>query len=238
MGSLRSLLALKNLRIVQYKFKIWLRIMFHLSIDASQTMIEVCLRQDKQTIKLIQQKLNSIEHLPLFVSEILKELHLNLNKLSSISLINGPGSYTSLRACVLLVKSMAISLKVPVMSRKRTEVLIYACQHLNKPVLAVQFVRQAQYYAALGQYRSQAIKYVGEAQLMNQEEILTLQHEHQCPVIGDWPKEHLEGINPIEFQQATEYLARWAEESFEAEAIDLLEPFYIRPAVQTTPKSV
>ncbi len=212
--------------------------MFHLSIDASQTMIEVCLRQDKQTIKLIQQKLNSIEHLPLFVSEILKELHLNLNKLSSVSLINGPGSYTSLRACVLLVKSMAISLKVPVMSCKRTDVMIYACQHLNKPVLAAQFVRQSQYYVALGQYTSQTIHYLGEAQLMNQEELLTLQHKHQYPVIGDWPEEHLAGIEQIEFQRATEYLAQWAEESFEAEAIDLLEPFYIRPAVQAKPKSV
>lgn len=209
--------------------------MFHLSIDASQTMIEVCLRHDKQTIKLIQQKLNSIEHLPLFVSDLFKEHHLKLNKLSSISLITGPGNYTGLRACVLVVKSMALSLKLPVMGRQRTDVMIYACRALNRPVLAAQFVRQSQYYVAVGHYHSGSIHYQSEAQLINQNELLSLQHKHLCPVIGDWPEEYLEGIHRIEFQQATEYLAHWAEEAFETENINLLEPFYIRPAVQAKP---
>lgn len=205
--------------------------MIILSFDASQPVIEICLRQNGQTLELLQEKLSQIEHLPKLSSELLLRHGLEPGKIDRLGLVRGPGSYTGLRGSILLAKTFAFSLGTPLVSRLRTELMLYTCQELARPVLAVQSVRQQQFFAALGLYQSEAFNYLISPQIVDQKTLLAWQSEHKCPVIGDWTFEQKNPVKILSSEKMTSRLAEWTEKIAQVDTAESLEPFYIRPAL-------
>lgn len=207
-----------------------------LAIDASQRSFSLCLRLQGQSVVPGAECDAKIEHLPALLQELLARHGLAPSQLDALSLIKGPGSYTGLRGSLLVARSLALIAGVKVMTRQSLEVLHYEAGRQHKgPVLAAVSVRQDQYYFSLaeGNYLRQAPQTASAANL------LALQKQLTCPVIGDWPEANSTSEpaaeNPpahhLKTRNLAEILAEWTEIEFCPVPPDSLVPFYIRPAV-------
>ncbi|MEZ0369689.1 MAG: tRNA (adenosine(37)-N6)-threonylcarbamoyltransferase complex dimerization subunit type 1 TsaB [Candidatus Sericytochromatia bacterium] len=207
-----------------------------LAIDASGKLLGLCLRCEGQQSAYLTQPLEHIEYLPEILQRFCSSQALLPSELNALAVIQGPGSYTGLRGSLLLAKSLALLKGVPVMTRLRHEVLLYASRQRQEDVLVSQSVRQQQYYLALGRYHEQAVHYRLAPHLGTAAGLLDIQQQFSCPVLGDWPAEQ---ERPLEYLEVTDLscpLAEWTEADFCPVDPDSLVPFYVRPAVKPLDK--
>lgn len=206
--------------------------MYRLAIDASDKIMTLSLREsDQGELEHVAQVLEHVEAFPRLLKGFLLKHGLKPLQLGSLSLIQGPGAYTGLRGSLLVAASLAHYARVPVMLRQRQEVLLYACRQQGQKVMSVQNVRQHQYHVAVGQYRDGGIHYSHAPAVLTEAELIELQQALDCPVIGDWPLsvDTLQKI--LKNPDLASVLGEWSEENFVPTALDNLQPYYTRPAV-------
>lgn len=206
--------------------------MYRLAIDASDKIMTLSLRKtDQGEIEHVQQELDHVEGFPRLLKHFLLKHGLKPEQLGSLSLIQGPGAYTGLRGSLLVAASLAHYAKVPVMLRQRQEVMLYACRHQGTEVMSVQNVRQHQYHVAVGLYHDGEVHYSHAPAVLTEAELLQLQQELNCPVVGDWPAEVDTPSVRIQKPDLASVLAEWSEKKFVPTPMDSLTPYYTRPAV-------
>jgi tRNA threonylcarbamoyladenosine biosynthesis protein TsaB len=208
-----------------------------LAIDASEKTISICLHQSGQQLELYTDALNRVEQLPRLIKALLGRHSLSPGELGGLSLIHGPGSYTGLRASLLVAKSLALYSQVPVMVKKRHEVSLFAYRTYSGPVLSFQSVRLGQYYIALGQYLGSEFEYLVAPCLQTEQELIEIQKKFSCPVIGDWPFNTEEQAQVLMQPDLAQVLAEWSDLIFVPCTIEQLVPFYVREAVLTPAKA-
>lgn len=219
--------------------------MISLAIDASERSVSVCLKRDAGSAVLLE-AIERIEQLPARLQSLLQAEGLRPQDLDRLGVISGPGSYTGLRGSLLLAQTLARITGLPVMARSRPEVLLYAGRERGIPLLAVQSVRQQQYYCLLGQYADQTgLSLQQPGMLVDEQGLYCIQSTANAPVIGDWPELNgqtnatgqIQGNQTIERLKSAHIatsLAEWTQNDFTSSPPDSLVPFYIRPAVQPT----
>lgn len=206
--------------------------MFRLAIDASDKIVTLSLRKSSQgEIDFLATALGHVEAFPQLLRDFLLKHGLKASDLTSLSLIQGPGTYTGLRGSLLLAASLAHYAKVPVMLRQRQEVLLYAAQSHKQDFLTTQNVRQNQYHVSIGRYSEGKLTYVFAPAIISSTELITLQAKHNYPVIGDWPEEEKQPDKKIKTPDIASVLCEWSEKDFHQTEVDKLQPYYTRPAV-------
>lgn len=206
--------------------------MFRLAIDASDKIVTLSLRESSLgQIDFLATALGHVEAFPQLLRDFLLKHGLKASDLTSLSLIQGPGAYTGLRGSLLLAASLAHYAKVPVMLRQRQEVLLYAAQYQEQDVLTAQNVRQNQYYVSIGRYSKTKIAYVFNPAVVSATELVSLQVQYNCPVFGDWPDENRQPDIIVKTPNISSLLCEWSEKEFHQTALDNMQPYYTRPAV-------
>ncbi len=199
--------------------------MITLGIDASALKTSLGLLPHTGEMLSFSETLDSFEHLPLFVYQALEKAGCKIVDIKKIGLILGPGNYTGLRCSLLMAKSFASIYPIQLAGRNRLDTIIYANRDKKLPVMASQYVRMNQYYVAIGRYINDKVEYTLAPQLISEAEWQTHSQGSESLIIGDQPQK------PTPDLKLGPVLAQWVSNSVDKE--DLLEPFYIRPAVST-----
>lgn len=206
-----------------------------LGIDLSDGSLSLSLRQNQQEIILFKKQLNHMELSPSVLQNLLQKEHIDLSVLKRLALISGPGNYTGLRASILLIRSLALQLHIPVWHLTRLEASMFACQGFGAPVWVSQFVRMNQYYFGKGHYRDESgFCFEVSPQTGDANELLVAWTKSPSPVIGDWTD--IPSSAPLSLALPVSALTLWCEKTVRpgSDWRDI-QPFYIRPAVNPTP---
>lgn len=206
-----------------------------LGIDLSDGFLSLSLRQNQQEIILFKKRLNHMELSPYLLQRILEAEQINLSEIQRLALISGPGNYTGLRASTLLMRSLSIQLHRPIWHLTRLEALIFACRNYPKPVWTSQFVRMNQYYFAKGQYHAESgFCFAIQPQTGTADDVYTAWTKSPEVLFGDWTEK--QALLHCPSATHVSALTSWCEESPTAGAHwSEVHPFYIRPAVNSTP---
>jgi len=202
-----------------------------LGIDASQSSISLSFRYNQQEIILFKKKLNQFELLPLILQNLLSSQGIELQTLKRIAIITGPGNYTSLRASILVARSLASLYQLPVWGLNRLEMQLYAQRQLDESIWATQFVRMGQFYFAKGQYIDSEFHYDLAPQTASEQDLKTNWLQSPGLISGDWENTET-NFKKVALPELSSALSEWCEDTLQAETgWQNLVPFYIRPAV-------
>lgn len=221
-----------RLSLVQFRFKKGLIFMKILSIDASQKQIYIGYGEENCFYPLLNTQLEKAEQLPLVLKQSLLEAEMKVETFHRVAITTGPGNYTSLRAGILLVKSLAMVHPLQIFAKNRLEVMLYLMRQ-HGPALVSQNVRQGQFYTAVGHYTETGIHYRYPPTTLKETEVENLWKKQSWPTYGDWPA-------PPQPEQGLELLAAltaWAHVDETCTSPEALVPFYIRPPVVTAPSA-
>lgn len=99
--------------------------MYTLLIDTHFSKVTIVLYKDEKLVKIKELESNqshSIITMPL-LEEILKENSIEINDISELVVVNGPGSFTGVRIGVTIAKTISYSLNIPIKVISSLEVL-------------------------------------------------------------------------------------------------------------------
>ena len=99
--------------------------MISLFIDTSTTTAVVALYNNEKPISIIKEEnMRDISsHIMPMIDKLFSNNNLRINQVNKIFVVNGPGSFTGLRIGVTIAKTLAWSLKIPVVPISSLEVL-------------------------------------------------------------------------------------------------------------------
>jgi len=203
-----------------------------LSIDVSQKQILIGIQHKNHFQLLLNQHLDKAELLPGLLQQSLKEQNINIRTIKRLGIMTGPGNYTSLRAGILMARSLAMFNKTSLFAKNRLEVMLYlARKQTNQNIIAIQNVRQNQYYIAIGKYNDDQIIYTHPPSTLDKTEVQKLWNENQLEIYGDWENDQKSLNQENLAYELLVSLGEWANHSSIATEPTDLTPFYIRPAV-------
>ena len=98
-----------------------------ITINTINKGIELFLQKDNILIdKIIDDNNNSqAEFLIVFIEKLLNNINLSYNDIDYISIVNGPGSFISLKTAISAVKAMQTALKIPVICNSLFDLIGY-----------------------------------------------------------------------------------------------------------------
>jgi len=106
--------------------------MITLYIDTHSEKIELAIFQNGKLLKLskVGQIYQHSSMIMPMLAELLSDLDLNINQLSDIIVVNGPGSFTGIRLGCTIAKTLAFTLQIPI--RVMSSLLIKAVSNTEK----------------------------------------------------------------------------------------------------------
>lgn len=208
-----------------------------LALDSSQGF-DLAIDDNGQTSLLRQGALPKVEALLPDLQAALETQQLQPGDIDRLVVVTGPGNYTTLRAGIVALRTWAMVQKLPLFVVGRLDMMLYAAslqepEQLYAPCLNV---KQGQWYAAIGKWSAGQSVYLQAPGLWRWDDwVAELQKHPALPLL------HLEPLpaseSQVELTQIVDVAARWgALQALEQQAmIHQVQPFYIRPAVNTTP---
>lgn len=199
-----------------------------LSFDLSHKRIHIGIYHKEHFEPLIEQNLEKAELLPLLLKQRLAEEAIEINSFDKLAIMTGPGNYTSLRAGIILARSIFYVNQIKLFAKNRLEVMFYLMRHVSSEIMAIQNVRQNQYYVAIGRFENEEIVYSYEPRCLEESELELLWNKDRPKTCGDWPM--TDPGTTILSQKLVAALGEWASASKIITPINEVLPFYIRPA--------
>lgn len=179
-----------------------------LAVDTSTTQVGIALYDGAQVIGEFawrSEKRHTTELAPA-ISDLLTRCGLTMDNVHALGVALGPGSFTSLRVGLALVKGLALSKQIPLISIPTLDILAYA-QPESKLSLAVA-IQAGRSRFALGWYKSSE----KEWQAQGQARIVTLDEinagvESPSIVCGEFSAEERQILNNENIQLASPALS-------------------------------
>ena len=176
------------------------------------------------------------------IDDLMQRSKFDPQHISCVGVAIGPGSFTSLRIGLALVKAIALSLKVPVIGVPTLDILAYAQPPRDIPMAALLKAGRGRF--ALSWYKTQESIWVsdGEVSVITLEELIA-SIEDPTYVCGEVYGEERQALlrkkkliklaSPVESVRRPSYLAeiawsRYLEKKFDD--VDSLAPIYLRVA--------
>ncbi|MES9682738.1 tRNA (adenosine(37)-N6)-threonylcarbamoyltransferase complex dimerization subunit type 1 TsaB [Bacillus sp. AFS001701] len=135
-----------------------------LAIDTSTNVMGISLIKDQsvigETITFIN-KNHSVRLMPA-ISSLMEECNIKPKELSKIVVAKGPGSYTGVRIGVTVAKSLAFTLKIPIIGVSSLKVLAANGRYFNGLVCPLFDARRNLLFTGLYDFRGQVINEVLE----------------------------------------------------------------------------
>ncbi|RUL51795.1 tRNA (adenosine(37)-N6)-threonylcarbamoyltransferase complex dimerization subunit type 1 TsaB [Lysinibacillus antri] len=124
--------------------------MIWLGIETSNAPLSVAVVKDGQVLAEIVQNIkqtHSVTVMPT-IEELLKKVNIRSEEIDAIAVAEGPGSYTGLRIGVTIAKTLAWTLKIPVVGVSSLKVLAANGQLFNGIICPLFDARRQNVYAA------------------------------------------------------------------------------------------
>ncbi len=101
-----------------------------LCIDSSVSSASIALAKGKTLLgkKICVEQKQHASFLQPAIKELLKESTININDLSAIAVVNGPGSYTGLRVSMATAKGLCYALNIPLITLGTLDVMAVAAK--------------------------------------------------------------------------------------------------------------
>lgn len=157
--------------------------MIWLGIETSNAPLSIAVVKDGQVLIEIVQNLkltHSVTVMPT-IQELLEKVNLKPSDIDGIAVSEGPGSYTGLRIGVTVAKTIAWSLKKPVVGVSSLKVLAANAQLFNGIICSLFDARRQNVYAA--SYTENLSKTLIEEQHISIDELLEKLKEISKPVM-------------------------------------------------------
>lgn len=125
--------------------------MIWLGIDTSHTPLAVAVVKDDQVLAEYKSSLkitHSIGTMPA-IEELLKKANIQPNEITAIAVAKGPGSYTGVRIGVTIGKTLAWTLKIPIVSVSSLEVLAGNVPFFSGVVCSIMDARRGNVFAGI-----------------------------------------------------------------------------------------
>ncbi|MDF2065516.1 tRNA (adenosine(37)-N6)-threonylcarbamoyltransferase complex dimerization subunit type 1 TsaB [Bacillus sp. Cr_A10] len=125
--------------------------MIWLGIDTSHTPLAVAVVKDDQVLAEYKSSLkitHSIGTMPA-IEELLKKADIKPNEIDAIAIANGPGSYTGVRIGVTIGKTLAWTLKIPIVSVSSLQVLAGNVPFFSGVVCSIMDARRGNVFAGI-----------------------------------------------------------------------------------------
>ncbi|MBU9723679.1 MULTISPECIES: tRNA (adenosine(37)-N6)-threonylcarbamoyltransferase complex dimerization subunit type 1 TsaB [Bacillaceae] len=155
-----------------------------LAIDTSSYVLGVAVMKDGWLVGeyiTYLKKNHSVRLMPA-IRALMEEVDLTPNRLDRIVVSEGPGSYTGVRIGVTTAKTMAWSLKIPVVGVSSLEVLAQNGRHFNGYISPFIDARRGQVYTGLYESKNGIVQQVKEDQIIIHREWLNQLKEMDKPV--------------------------------------------------------
>jgi tRNA threonylcarbamoyladenosine biosynthesis protein TsaB len=130
-----------------------------LSIDTSNLVMGIALIEDDKTVGEVitnLKKNHSIRVMPA-IHQLLEECEVKPNELDRIVVAEGPGSYTGVRIGVTIAKTLAWTLKIPLVGVSSLEVLAANGRYFDGEISPIFDARRGQVYTGLYSYTEELI---------------------------------------------------------------------------------
>ena len=157
--------------------------MIWLGIETSNAPLSIAVVKDGQVLIEIVQNLkltHSVTVMPT-IQELLEKVNLKPSDLDAIAVSEGPGSYTGLRIGVTVAKTMAWSLKKPVVGVSSLKVLAANIELFNGILCSLFDARRQNVYAAA--YTGNSLETIIEEQHISIDELLHQLKELKQPIM-------------------------------------------------------
>lgn len=157
-----------------------------LAVDTSTTWIGLALYDGVRVLGEVtwQSKNHHTVELTPAVHDLLNRCNLRMNDLQALGVALGPGSFTSLRIGLALVKGMALALRIPVVGVPSLDALVAAQPVRETPLAAVLQAGRGRLALVWYEARDGAWQSRGEPQMITAEE-LVLQLNKPTLVVGE-----------------------------------------------------
>lgn len=213
-----------------------------LAVDTSTQMIGIALYSGEKVMgELIWESHNhhTVTLAPA-ISELMKRCTVNPDQLKAVAVALGPGSFTSLRIGLALVKGLSLSLKLPIVGVPTLDILAAAQPVCELPLAAVLQIGRGR--LALGWYQTSGGLWVpdGDASITTAEEMIK-DLDKEILVCGELSsyerqilsrrKKMIKIASPVQSLRRPSYLAEIGWSRFQGKRTDNVEtlaPIYLR----------
>ncbi|MBM7624047.1 tRNA (adenosine(37)-N6)-threonylcarbamoyltransferase complex dimerization subunit type 1 TsaB [Sporohalobacter salinus] len=175
--------------------------MLILALDSSTSVGAVCLYRDREVIAEYNLNLDETHSQRLMpqIVRIFEDARLEINDLEGITVGIGPGSFTGIRIGLATAKSLAHSLRIPLVGVSTLEVLASNILHTEKYICSMLDARRKRVYTCIYQGENEEglkEKLISE-KMMKVEDLLTLleeRYDQDIIFVGKGAKEYQEVI--------------------------------------------
>ncbi|GAE32479.1 tRNA (adenosine(37)-N6)-threonylcarbamoyltransferase complex dimerization subunit type 1 TsaB [Alkalihalobacillus hemicellulosilyticus] len=170
-----------------------------LAIDTSSYVMGVAVTEDQSVRgELITniKKNHSLRLMPA-ISQLMKEVDMHPSELDRIVVANGPGSYTGVRIGVTTAKTLAWSLKIPIVGVSSIALMAQSGRYFNGDIVPIVDARRGQVYTGLYSFEKEVYTTVKEDRLVMLDSWLEelAQREKPILIVGQDAKLHRETIS-------------------------------------------
>lgn len=166
-----------------------------LSIDTTTPQLNLSLFEEEKPVLNLSLNLPKTERMVQLVRDLMAMCGVKPEQLKALAVVTGPGSYTSIRAGIIMVKTIGQHYDLPIISLNKSDLYVYQFRHLNTQICPIVDIRQKQVYTSIGKYHSTGIEYKVKPKIINLEEWKEelLQHNESLTFVGDKVKD----FNPV-----------------------------------------
>ncbi|MGE3727084.1 MAG: tRNA (adenosine(37)-N6)-threonylcarbamoyltransferase complex dimerization subunit type 1 TsaB [Candidatus Sericytochromatia bacterium] len=210
--------------------------MLILGLDTTQPTVQISLLEENQKLFVGEHFTSRMESLPGLLKRLFDNFDFQPQNLSAIGIITGPGNYTGIRAGMMVVKTLTYRYQIPLYGLSKLEASLYGLRSLNMPLSPIFNVRQGQIYTGLGKWEERAV-YKVEPHSSDLETWLKRLEEEAPSGLLCSPDPLPDQKTWLPLGNLANAVAEWTREQLKCADPPQTEvqPFYIRPAVQTGP---
>jgi len=167
-----------------------------LAVDTSTTQVGLALYNENEVIAEMAwlSKQHHTSQLASALSELMKRCDVTMDQVNALGVAIGPGSFTSLRVGLSLVKGIAFAKNIPVIGIPTLDVIAFAQPLDKKPLISV--LQAGRTRLAFGLYQSDKKQWQAEGQIRSGtvDELLS-QIEESTNVAGELTSEQRKKIS-------------------------------------------
>jgi tRNA threonylcarbamoyladenosine biosynthesis protein TsaB len=157
--------------------------MKYLFLDTSSFYINIAIIVDNE-IAYDFNELNSpklSENIFVYLDTVFKESKIKINEIDKVFIVNGPGSFTGVRVGLTIAKTMAWSLKIPIISISTLE--LYATME-TKFKYTIPFINDRNDYLYAGIYDQDLNNYMPDTFLHISELLVKIDNKNDYVLVG------------------------------------------------------
>lgn len=186
-----------------------------LAIDTSTYVLGVAVVEDGKVIGEVVTNLNknhSVRAMPA-VDQLLKDCEIKISDISRIVVGQGPGSFTGVRIGVTIAKTLAWSLKIPLVGVSSLELLAANGRYFDGVICPIMDARRGQVYTGLYTWNQSSVETVVEDVNISLVDWLSMVKEKNENVLFIGNDVHLHKETIIEYLGEKAYFAQVSENS-------------------------